>query len=168
MMQISFTKCYYIIDQIGVLIVGSLSESVFKCVCKPENKPPAALSPTTLAVGCMTDGKLPFVEDVLISLTYFMPHRQMNSAGTSCSADGIDVLLCWTLAELQHHMRHRRGGGGGAYPSCHWTRGGVHLGQVARPSQGPTETNHPSSHSLLRILFLNWLGMNELDYFEII
>jgi len=27
-------------------------------------------------------------------------------------------------------------GGAGAYPSCHWTRGVVHPGQVTSPSQG--------------------------------
>jgi len=32
-------------------------------------------------------------------------------------------------------------GGAGAYPSCHWARGGVHPGQLASPSQGHIETN---------------------------
>ena len=41
----------------------------------------------------------------------------------------------------------------GAYPSCHWARGGVDPGQVGSPSQGHTETiethNLARSHSLL-------------------
>jgi len=45
-------------------------------------------------------------------------------------------------------------GGAGAYPSCHWARGGVHPGQVTSPSQGHTESiethNHARLHRLLR------------------
>ena len=59
----------------------------------------------------------------------------------------------WKLVIAQHPSIHflyplnptqgrRRAG---AYPSCHWTRGGIHPGHVASPSQGHTETNeHPS------------------------
>jgi len=36
-------------------------------------------------------------------------------------------------------------GGAGAYPSCHWARGGVDHGQVASPSQGHTETNETNN-----------------------
>jgi len=37
--------------------------------------------------------------------------------------------------------------GGGAYPSGHRARGGVHPGQVASPSQGHTETNETNKHT---------------------
>jgi len=37
--------------------------------------------------------------------------------------------------------------GAGAYPSGHRARGGVHPGQVARPSQRHTETNETNNHA---------------------
>ena len=54
---------------------------------------------------------------------------------------------------IQPPFSQGRGGGAGAYPSCHWARRRVHPGQVVSPSQGHTEknetNNHPCSHSLL-------------------
>ena len=42
-------------------------------------------------------------------------------------------------------------GGAGAYPSCHWAKGGVHPGQVASPSQGHTEPNETNNHAHLHL-----------------
>ena len=44
-------------------------------------------------------------------------------------------------------IRQSGRGGAGAYPSGHRARGGVHPGQVASPSQGPTETNEINNHT---------------------
>ena len=49
-----------------------------------------------------------------------------------------------------YHKDNLGSRGAGAHPSCHWTRGEVHPGQVISPSQGHTETNnHTRSYSLL-------------------
>ena len=37
--------------------------------------------------------------------------------------------------------------GAGAHPSCHWTRGEVHPGQVISPSQGHTATIETNNHA---------------------
>ena len=57
--------------------------------------------------------------------------------------------------------------GAGAYPSSHRSRGGVHPGQVASPSQRHTETNdtnnHTRSHSLQRQNFFKRDRLTFLD-----
>jgi len=57
----------------------------------------------------------------------------------------------------------------GAYPSCHWARGGVHPGQVASPSQGYTETtnyrdNHAHTHTPRDNLDMHVFGGRRPEY----
>jgi len=54
-----------------------------------------------------------------------------------------------------------------ACPSCHWVRGRVHPGHVARPSQGHTETNETKKHvCLINLICMFFGGGRKPKYLE--